>query len=148
MENPYHDLDPLLHKYMLYLRGRLREEEGVPVHNGIKCNRCNMDPILTERFCCIECSGGTFSVENDDDINSIQLPDDSFNLCCFCYSARDHPHTHHFKVFLFPDENVFSLFDHSPKVEEANQEGIEMENKNVGGIGSLVRNVTQRCIIL
>lgn len=107
LENPYDGVEPILVRYMKYLRGDMDKIKNIGKHPGISCSNCNMNPIVGERFCCIECGGAEYDLDCSSLIS--EETQDKFdssccNLCCFCFLDRVHEPSHHFIVFI--DDNL------------------------------------------
>jgi len=114
LENPYDGIEPILHRYMLHLRNRLREIEEIGIHPGVRCNLCGMDPIIGERFCCIECGGGVFDCDQVNNCTLVLEHPEKFNICCFCYCDRVHDPSHHYLVYIVDKVLAVSKFSTIP----------------------------------
>lgn len=108
---------------MKHLRGDLATIPDIGKHN-CKCSACGMNPIVGERFCCIECGGCEYDIDSPTMVKSGTVHDESaFNMCCFCYSARVHEPTHHYIVFIDNDERCVSKLNQQiPRKNKSKQE--------------------------
>jgi len=121
LKDPYKGVEPILVRYMKYLRGDLGTIENIGFHPDIECSHCGMNPFYGERFCCIECGGAEYDLDSDTLISpetEAKHDTSAYNICCFCYADRIHDPEHHFIVYIDDGlicESQLNSYRHVPK---------------------------------
>ena len=120
---------------MKHLRGDMHKIPDIGKHPGFSCSGCEMNPFIGERFCCIECGGAEYDMDEASLISKAtqDIHDTSaFNLCCFCFLDRIHDPKHHFIVFIDDGlicESFLNRQKYNPKHSDREKPEIIAENE-------------------